>query len=155
MKRLIVIIALAVLLGMGAYFLTYGIARGTFCRVPDAQDSCGWMQEEFHLTDAQYGQVKQLEAAYSPHCAKMCEQIDQSHQALKNLILTQGTVTPEIEAALKKDGEVQRECREAMLRHFYEVSQAMPSAEGRRYLQIMQAQVVEPEKTSSATVSQP
>jgi hypothetical protein len=41
-----------------------------------------------------------------------------------------------------------------MLRHFYEVSQIMPPAEGKRYLQIIQTQVVEPEKTSNATVAE-
>jgi Spy/CpxP family protein refolding chaperone len=154
MKRLVVILALAALLGLGAYFVSYGIARCTFCRVPDAKDSSGWMRQEFHLTEAQYAQVKQLEIAYHPHCAEMCLQIGQSRLTLKNLILANGTMTPDIEAALKKDGEVQQQCRENMLRHFYEVSQALPPAEGKRYLQIMQAQVVEPEKTSSATAAQ-
>lgn len=143
MKRLVVILVLAVLLGLGAYCTFYGIARSTFCQVPDAHDPSGWTRQEFHLNDAQYARVKQLEAAYYPHCVEMCDQIKQSHLALKNLILASGTMTPEIEAALKKDGEVQQQCREDMLRHFYEVSQAMPPAEGKRYLQIMQAQVVD------------
>lgn len=154
MKRLVVILALAVLLGAGAYVVFYGIACRTFCRVPDAHDPSGWMRQEFHLNDAQYAQVKKLDAAYYPHCADMCNQIEQSHLALKNLILVNGTMTPEVEAALKKDGAVQQQCREDMLRHFYEVGQAMPPAEGKRYLQIMQVQVVAPEKTSAATVNQ-
>ncbi|MEJ0000877.1 MAG: hypothetical protein WDO13_17940 [Verrucomicrobiota bacterium] len=154
MKRLVVVLAVAVLAGLGAYFAFYGIARCTFCRVPDAKDPSAWIHQEFHLTDAQYAQVKQLEVAYSPRCAGMCEKIDQSHQTLKGLILTHGAMTPEIEAALKNDGDVQQECRANMLRHFYEVSQVMPPAEGQRYLLIMQAQVVEPEKTSSGTIAQ-
>ena len=154
MKRMVFVLALAVFLGLGAYFAFYAIARCTFCRVPDAQDPSAWIHQEFHLTDAQYTQVKQLEAAYRPQCAAMCEAIDQSHQTLKKLILTSGTMTPEIEAALKKDGEVQQECRADMLRHFYEVSQAMSPEDGKRYLQIMQAQVVEPEKTSNIIVAQ-
>jgi Spy/CpxP family protein refolding chaperone len=154
MKRLVVIIALAVLLGAGAYVVSYGIARCTFCRVPDAHDPSGWMRQEFHLTDAQYAQVQKLDAAYYPHCADMCDRIDQSHSALKNLIVASGAMTPEIEAALQKDSAVQQQCRADMLRHFYEVSQVMPPAEGKRYLQIMQALVVEPEKASSPTVAQ-
>lgn len=154
MKRLVVILAFAVLLGLGAYFLSYGIARCTFCRVPDTNDPSAWMRQEFHLNDVQYDQVKKLDAAYYPHCADMCDQIDQSHMALKSLIMASPAMTPEIEAALKKDSAIQQQCREDMLRHFYEVSQAMPPAEGKRYLQIMQVQVVEPEKTSTATVNQ-
>ena len=154
MKRLVVILALAVLLGLGAYFVFYGVALCTFCRVPDANDPTSWMRQEFHLNDTQYAQVKKLDEAYYPHCAEMCDQIKQSHLALKNLILANGTITPEIEAALKKDSAVQQQCREDMLRHFYEVSQVLPPEEGKRYLQIMQAQVVAPEKTSTATVNQ-
>ena len=148
MKRLVVILALAVLLGLGAYVVSYGIARRAFCQMPDAGDTSSWLRQEFHLNDAQYAQVKKLEADYHPHCIEMCDQIKQSHLALKNLILANRTMTPEIEAALKKDSAVQQEWRADMLRHFYEVSQAMPPAEGKRYLQVMQAQVVHPEMTS-------
>ena len=105
MKRLGVILGLAILLGSGAYFVSYGVARCTFCRMPDANDSSSWLRQEFHLSDAQYAQVKKLEADYHPHCIVMCDQIRQSHLALKNLILANGAMTPEIEAALKKDGE--------------------------------------------------
>ena len=101
MKRLVVILALAVLLGSGAYIVSYGIARCTFCRMPDADDSSSWLRQEFHLSDAQYAQVKKLEADYHPHCIAMCDQIKQSHLALKNLILANGTMTPEIETALQ------------------------------------------------------
>jgi Spy/CpxP family protein refolding chaperone len=149
MKRLIVILALAVLLGSGAYLVSCGIARYMFCRMPDASDSSSWLRQEFHLSDAQYAQVKKLEADYHPHCVEMCDQIKQSRMALKNLILANGTMTPEIETALEKDGAIQEKWREDMLRHFYEVSQALPPAEGKRYLQIMEAQTLEPEKMSN------
>jgi hypothetical protein len=148
MKRLVVIMAMAFVFGVGAYLCVYGVAKSTWCRVPDSHDPSGWMRQEFHLNDAQYAQVKKLETAYYPHCADMCDQIEQSHLALKKLILTNASMTPEVQAALEKDSAVQHQCREDMLRHFYEVSQSMPPAEGKRYLQIMQAQVVEPEKAS-------
>jgi Spy/CpxP family protein refolding chaperone len=144
MRRLIVILALAALLGLGAYAVSYGIARHTFCQMPDTRDASSWLRQEFHLSDAQYAQVQKLEADYHPHCVAMCDQIVQSRTALKNLILANAAMTPEIEAALKKDGAIQEEWRADMLRHFYEVSQAMPPAEGKRYLQTMQAQVIEP-----------
>ena len=83
----------------------------------------------------------------------MCDKIKQSRLALKNLILANGTMTPEIETALQKDSAVQQEWREDMLRHFYEVSQAMPPAEGKRYLQIMEAQTLEPQKAADAMVA--
>ena len=149
MKRLVVILALAVLLGLGAYVVSYGIARRAFCQMPDAGDTSSWLRQEFHLNDAQYAQVKKLEADYHPHCIEMCDQIKQSHLALKNLILANEAMNPEIETVLQKDGAVQQEWREDMLRHFYEVSHAMPREQGKQYLQIMQAQVVQPEKSSN------
>ena len=148
MKRLIVILALAVLLGLGAYFASYAVARRTFCRMPDASDPSSWLRQEFHLSDAEYAQVKKLEADYHPHCVEMCDRIMQSRAVLKKLILANETMTPEIEAALQKDGAIQEEWRADMLRHFYEVSRAMPPAEGKRYLQFMQAQVIQSEMTS-------
>jgi hypothetical protein len=148
MKRLVVILALAVLLGLGAYVISYGIARHTFCQMPDVSDSSSWLRQEFHLSDVQYAQVQKLEANYHPHCVEMCTQIMQSRSVLKNLILANGSMTPEIEVALQKDGVVQEQWRADMLRHFYEVSQAMPPEEGKRYLQIMQAQVIQPDMTS-------
>ena len=152
MKHALLLLVLAVLIGSGAYFASYAIARCTYCATPDHNDPSAWMHQEFHLDDAQYAKVKQLEEAYYPHCANMCDQIDQSHMALKKLIMANATMTPEIAAALKQDGDVQQQCRMDMLKHFYDVSNAMPPAEGKRYLQIMQTQVVEPEKTSNATV---
>jgi len=150
MKHLVAVLALAALLGLAAYFLCYGVARSTFCPAPDARDASSWVRWEFHLNDTQYAQVKKLDTEYYPHCVEMCDQIRQSHLALKNLILTSPTMTAEIEAALKTDSAIQQECREDMLRHFYEVSQAMPPAEGKRYLEIMQSQVVEPVQPSPA-----
>src|ERR1019366_8040628 len=73
MKRLAVILALAVLLGSGAYFVSYGVARCTFCRMPDTRDSSSWLRQEFHLSDSQYAQVKKLEADYHPHCVDLCD----------------------------------------------------------------------------------
>ena len=153
MIRLVVILALAVLLGLCAYFVSYGVARCTFCQMPDANDSSSWLRQEFHLSDDQYAQVKKLEADYHPHCIVMCDQLKQSHLALKNLIMANGAMTPEVETALQKDSAVQQEWRQDMLRHFYEVNQAMPPAEGKRYLQFMQAQVLGPKKMSNEMVA--
>ena len=150
MKRLVIILALAVLLGLGAYLVSYAVARCTFCRMPDANDSSSWLRQEFHLSDAEYARVKKLEDGYHPHCLVMCEQISQSQLALKNLILANKTMTPEVEAAMQKDSAVKKEWRQDMLRHFYEVSQAMPPEEGKRYLQIMQAQVLGLDMSSDA-----
>ncbi len=154
MKRLIIVLALAVLLGSGAYFTAYNVVHRTFCPTPDVAEPLGWMRHEFHLNDEQFAQVKKLEDEYAPRCAAMCDQIEKSHTALKDLIMTHGNMSPEVKAALQKDSEIQQQCREDMLNHIYEISKVMPPAEGQRYLQMMQAQVVKPEQTASTTVDQ-
>jgi hypothetical protein len=155
MKRLVVTAVLAVLLGWAAYEVSFHMAGYTFCRAPDAKDPSSWIRQECQLNDTQYARVKQLEDAYAPQCTDLCHQIQQSRDSLKIVVLANTTLTPEVEAALQKDNAVQQGCREAMLRHFYTVSQAMPPAEGKRYLLIMEAEVVESEKTPNTTVAQP
>ena len=153
MKRLAVVLALAILLGSGAYFAAYTVVQRTLCPASDLEEPLGWMRQEFHLNDAQFAQVKKLEDDYAPRCVSMCDQIQQSHAALKALILARGNMSPEVKAALQKDSEIQQQCREDMLNHIYEISKVMSPAEGQRYLQMMQAQVVTPEQTASTTMA--
>ena len=156
MKRLVVTVVLAILLGWAAYALSFRtVASYTFCRVPDANDpSSSGYDRNIILNDAQYTRVKQLEEDYAPQCTELCRQIQQSHDSLKKLILANTTLTPEVEAALREDNAVQQECREAMLRHFYTVSQAMPPDQGKRYLEMMEAMIVEQDQTAHAPDSQ-
>ena len=148
MKRVVSILVLALVLGSGAYFISYHLVQRTFCNAPDANEPTAWMHQEFRLSDNQYAQIKNLESDYHPRCVELCTQIEQSHLALKKLIQANSGLTPEVEAALQKDDAVQLQCREAMLGHFYEVSRAMPPEEGKRYLEMMQTQVVDTEKAA-------
>ncbi len=100
MKRLFLILALAIFLGSGAYFLSYHVTQTMFCRMPDASEPWSWTRQEFHLSDAEYAQVKKLETDYHPRCLELCDQIEQSHMALKKLILANSQITPEVAAAL-------------------------------------------------------
>src|SRR5260221_7176314 len=93
-----------------------------------------WLKEEYHLTDAQFGRVAELHAAYWPKCAEMCRRINEANARLQELLAATNTVTPEIKAALDETARVRTECQAAMLQHFYEVSRAMPPEEGKRYL---------------------
>jgi hypothetical protein len=152
MKRLLFILALSVSLGAVAYLVSYGIAQRALCESPDWQSPTAWMRQEFHLNDAQYAQVKKMESDYHPHCTIMCDRIEQSHLALKKIILASNGMTPDVQAALLKDAAIQEECREDMLSHFYEVSQALPPDQAKRYLEIMQAHVVETENASQTAM---
>ena len=87
MKRLLLILALSASLGAAAYLISYHIAQNALCDSPDWQSPTAWMRQEFHLNDAQYAQVKKMEGDYHPHCTEMCDRIQQSHLALKKIIL--------------------------------------------------------------------
>jgi hypothetical protein len=149
MRRLVVILALAVLLGFGAYFVSYGIARCTFCRMPDASDPSSWLRQEFHLSDAQYAQVKKLEAGYHPHCVVMCDQIKQSRPDAEKSHPGQWGRDPRGRSGAAKGwrGPAKNGGRTCCAIFMRSAGPCLPR-KGTRYLQIMQAQVIQPEKMS-------
>jgi len=93
-----------------------------------------WLQKEFNLSDAELARVTKLHEAYQPHCKEMCRRIDQQNMRLQTLLTNSSAMTPDIEAAIAEAARLRGECQRDMLRHFYEVSQTMPPAQGRRYL---------------------
>ena len=64
----------------------------------------------------------------------MCRQIDTQNAQLQKLLADTTNVTPEIDTALAETARLRSECQRMMLRHFFQVSQTMPSEQGRRYL---------------------
>jgi hypothetical protein len=93
-----------------------------------------WLQKEFQLSDGELARVTKLHEAYQTHCMQMCGRIDEQTGRLKKLLASTGTLTPEIEATIAEAARLRGECQRDMMRHFFEVSQAMPPEQGRRYL---------------------
>jgi hypothetical protein len=101
-------------------------------------DDLDWLRQEFRLSAADLERVRQLHEGYLPKCREFCARIDHSKQELHELI-DAGTNGPTIiEQKLVEIGTLRAQCQAAMLRHFQEVSQAMPPEQGRRYLTEMQ-----------------
>jgi hypothetical protein len=97
------------------------------------------LRDEFHLSDADLARVRQLHEGYKPKCAEMCARIA-AKKAEVQAALARGTnVTAEAQKKLTELGELRAQCQAQMLAHFMEVSQAMPPAEGRRYLAQMKS----------------
>ena len=94
-----------------------------------------WLKHEFGLSNAELTRITKLHDAYQPHCVEMCRRIDENGAKLKPLMTSTNAVTPEIEAALTESAKLRAECQRDMLQHFYEVSQTMPPAQGKRYLE--------------------
>ena len=103
-----------------------------------------WLKKEYHLNDQQFARVVELHNAYWPQCAEMCRRIDEKNAKLQQLLAATNNVTPDIKAALAEAAQVRTECQTAMLKHFYEVSRAMPPEQGKRYLAWVQQETLIP-----------
>lgn len=100
----------------------------------DQTPELAWLKREFKLGDAEFEQVARQHAAYLPQCQAICQRIGEQERRLRQLLAASTTVTPEIEAALGEAARLRAECHRQMLRHFFEMSRAMPPEQGRRFL---------------------
>lgn len=111
-----------------------------------------WLRHEFHLTDAQFKNIADLQSEYAPVCGEMCQRIMEANSKLDRLLSENREITPEVEAAIREAGLVQYDCRKQMLAHIYRVGALMNPADGQRYLRLMRARVIEPGLTSDTAV---
>ena len=136
MRRRGMILIFGLLLGVGAYAAFYfGATSGHRHMAHEPAAELLWLKSEFHLTDAEFQRVSDLHEAYLPQCREMCRKIAAKNVELKTIIAQTNAVTPQIKEKLAEIAEIRSECQATMLRHFFEVSQAMPAEQGRRYLE--------------------
>ena len=145
MKRSIRVLVIAVIVAVAGYLLCYELATRPAKTLLAAAD-CGmvWLRDEYHLTEAQAAKVAKMHEDYRPTCERMCQRIAVANAKVNSLIALSGTVTPEIEAALKEWALLQNECRVAMLQHVYAVSAEMNPEDGQRYVKMATACIVVP-----------
>jgi hypothetical protein len=111
-----------------------------------------WLRREFHLSDAQFKRIANLQSDYAPVCNEMCRRIMKANSKVDRLVSENRDVTPELEAAIREAGIVQQDCRKQTLAHIYRVSGQMDPAEGQRYLRMMKSRVIEPGLPSDTAV---
>jgi Spy/CpxP family protein refolding chaperone len=145
MKRFLLVLLITVAVSLAGYFACYELAT-RHSQMMLAHPDCGmvWLRGEYHLSEAQYAKIAQMHDDYRPTCARMCQRIAEANRKVNALIAANPTVTPETEAALQQWALLQNECRVAMLRHVYAVSAEMNPQDGRRYIQMATARIVEP-----------
>ena len=122
------------------------IAGGSYllgCRICARQlatsgDDLSWLRREFRLGDAEMQRIRQLHEGYLPKCHENCALIAAKKQELQVVLDHAQGMTPEAEQKLAEIAALRAKCQANMLGHFYEVSQAMPPGQGRRYLAEMQ-----------------
>ena len=134
------IIVLSVVLATAALFtVTYHVAaRLCAHHLTNASDDLEWLRQEFKLSDAELRRVRQLHEGYLPKCREMCARIAAKKEELHAALETGQGVTPDAEQKLAEVAALRAQCQTQMLRHFTEVSRAMPPAQGHRYLAEMQ-----------------
>jgi hypothetical protein len=101
-------------------------------------DDLAWLRREFRLGDTEMQRIRQLHEGYLPKCHENCARIAAKKQELQAALDRAQGMTPEAQQKLAEVAALRAQCQANMLGHFYEVSQAMPPEQGRRYLAEMQ-----------------
>jgi hypothetical protein len=135
MKRTLLILLGGLILG-GATFCAFYAAEQRAARSlqTDDQPELAWLKHEFRLGDAEFERISRLHETYLPHCMEMCERIAAKQAELDQLLGQSDRMTAEIERVMEESATLRLRCQKMMLQHFYEVSQAMPPDQGKRYL---------------------
>src|SRR5262245_40451602 len=145
MKRHWLIGLLGLFMGVGCFGLLYAKRTADY---RELEESCGpelaWIKKEFQLNDRDFERVRQLHQSYKPICAELCRRVDEKKADLARLLQTSTEVTPQIQEVLGQAAQLRKECQTEMLRHFFQVSKAMPPEQGKRYLASIQAQTLTP-----------
>jgi Spy/CpxP family protein refolding chaperone len=143
MKKGGLILLLGLLLCLAGFSGFYYLGTAP-CRnmMHEAQPELAWLKKEFGLSDTAFARITALHEAYMPQCAERCRVTEQQNRKLKELLAKDATVTPEIQTLLTERARNRAQCEAEMLKHFQEVSRAMPPEQGRRYLDWVQEQTV-------------
>jgi Spy/CpxP family protein refolding chaperone len=138
MKRPSFIVLLALVVGAAVFAASYQLSHRLCAGKITANDDLAWLRQEFQLGEAELARVRALHDGYLPRCAEMCRQIAAKKRDLEQVLARETNVNAAVEQKLSELGALRAQCQTEMLRHFAEVSQAMPPEQGRRYLAEMQ-----------------
>ena len=138
-RRSLIVVLLALVASATLLAGSYLIAQRWCVRhVASSADNLDWLRQEFRLSEAEMARVRELHDGYMPTCLEMCRQIAAKKSELETALVGATNFTTAAEQKLTELGALRAECQTKMLRHFAEVSQAMPAEQGRRYLAEMQ-----------------
>ena len=134
MKRSLALVLTGLVAAVAVFAASHWVAQKLGARLLTNTDDLDWLRQEFRLSDAEMARIGKLHTGYLPKCAEMCQQIAAKKQELDSVFAGATNVTPAVEKRLTELGGLRAQCQAQMLRHFAEVSQAMPPEQGRRYL---------------------
>jgi len=138
MNRPLVILLAALVLGAAIFAGSFYFSKRACADMMRGEDDLGWLRSEFHLSDAEMARVRQLHEGYMPQCMEMCAKIAAKKSEVAATLAGGTNVTAGAQKKLTELGELRAQCQAQMLRHFADVSRAMPPEQGRRYLAEME-----------------
>ncbi|MCX6848915.1 MAG: hypothetical protein NTY98_08335 [Verrucomicrobia bacterium] len=142
MKRGLIILIVAVILGVGMFFGSQRMVRPCDCTqttqmpvengslLPELQ----WLRVSLHLTDPQFEKVQALHLAYQPICAELCMRVHHSDQSLLEASMHNRTLTGDVVKLMRERADLTQECQQAMLKHVYETAACMAPEQADMYL---------------------
>jgi hypothetical protein len=139
MKRSPLIVLVALAAGVAVFAASYVLAQRLGTKhFASSADDLDWLRLEFRLSTAEIARIRELHDGYLPQCGEMCQQIAAKKHELESALTGATNVTAAVEQKLSELAALRAQCQTQMLRHFVEVSRAMPPEAGRRYLAEMQ-----------------
>lgn len=140
MKRTLFVISAALLVCVLA---SVGVYQWQTRTPPDE-----WLGRRLGLTGEGLERFSEAHNRYASTCAQMCIKIQNSDAALAALVTGSREFTPEIAAAMARSDALRNECRQNMLRHFYEVAALLSESKKEKYLDLVLPLIIEPELMS-------
>ena len=145
MKRGLIILIVAVMLGVGMYFGSQQMLKPCACvnadQMPVENGSLlpelEWLRLSLHLTEPQFEKVKTLHLAYQPRCAELCMRVQHSDHVLQDCTSHSRTVTEDVSKHMREHAALAQECQQAMLQHVYETAACLEPAQADNYLKIV------------------
>jgi hypothetical protein len=138
MKRVVLVLLVAVIAGLAAFFWMRSYQRPERNGVMlDSMPELAWLRTDLKLSEQQFAEVSRLHAAYRPQCEKMCMEIAGAREKLEAAILRNRGMNDEVQAAIRKHAETRAKCRQAMLNHMYETAAVLDANQAGQYLKTM------------------
>ena len=145
MKRGLIILIVAVMLGVGMFFGSQRMLKPCDCvntrQLPVENGSLlpelQWLRLSLHLTDLQFEKVQALHLAYQPRCAELCLRVQRADQALLEIASRDHKVTEDVVKLMRERADLALECQRAMLQHVYETAACMETMQAEHYLKIV------------------
>lgn len=144
MRRTLLLLALAIMLGSAAFVAGSRIQRPDCGARPPCESTMDWLKREFALDDHTFARVQTLHDSYKPACEDLCRRVAANRRRIGELAKEETGYSSGLDAALREAADLRFESQRLYLRHVQAVAAAMPPEQGRRYTAMMRARVFSP-----------